>query len=270
MIDVAGGGALYYYHFDGLGSVVALSDNAGAIVERYEYSAYGQTQILSPSHEPRATSDYSNPYMFTGRRFDDETGLYYYRARMYHPELGRFIQPDPIGYLGGLNLYAYVGNNSLSWVDPWGLDAKSPLDCTDILANGRDSWHWWHHWSGARYDYGHRQSGTFFMVPGRGIFNANEFGNYAGGYFSYYHWWEPGYIGMRGGGHLIAFLEAVFTLGKTGHWLDDPESIRFLRYGREDAIKQLRNECEEHWKNNPPRSPLPDYDKSPGWKPWYY
>ena len=124
MIDVAGGGALYYYHFDGLGSVVALSDNAGAIVERYEYSAYGQTQILSPSHEPRATSDYSNPYMFTGRRLDDETGLYYYRARMYHPELGRFMQPDPIGYLGGLNLYAYVKNNPLKWIDPWGLVPK--------------------------------------------------------------------------------------------------------------------------------------------------
>ena len=137
MIDVAGGGALYYYHFDGLGSVVALSDNAGAIVERYEYSAYGQTQILSPSHEPRATSDYSNPYMFTGRRFDDETGLYYYRARMYHPELGRFIQPDPIGCLGGLNLYAYVGNSPLNWIDPWGLDrdGKRPLwkECTDIF-----------------------------------------------------------------------------------------------------------------------------------------
>jgi len=61
--------------------------------------------------------------MFTGRRFDDETGLYYYRARMYHPELGRFIQPDPIGYLGGLNLYAYVTNNPLNWIDPYGLES---------------------------------------------------------------------------------------------------------------------------------------------------
>jgi len=62
-----------------------------------------------------------NPYMFTGRRFDSETGLYYYRARYYDPYIGRFLQTDPIGYYGGLNLYTYVDNNPVNWIDPWGL-----------------------------------------------------------------------------------------------------------------------------------------------------
>jgi len=58
---------------------------------------------------------------FTGRRYDPETGLYYYRARYYNPEIGRFLQPDPIGYNDGMNMYAYVGNNPLAWIDPYGL-----------------------------------------------------------------------------------------------------------------------------------------------------
>jgi RHS repeat-associated protein len=50
-----------------------------------------------------------------------DTGLYYYRARMYSPELGRFLQPDPIGYADGMNVYVYCGNNPINWIDPWGL-----------------------------------------------------------------------------------------------------------------------------------------------------
>jgi len=106
---------LYYYHFDGLGSVAALSDVNSVIVERYSYDVFG---------EPNTTSSIGNPYMFTGRRFDSETSIYYYRTRYYKPDIGRFLQTDPIGYAGGLNLYTYVGNNSVSYVDPWGLDRE--------------------------------------------------------------------------------------------------------------------------------------------------
>jgi len=114
MIDVADSNAVYYYHYDGLGSVVALSDSNGGSVQTYDYSVYGQVAAEDPNF-------LANPYMFTGRRFDFETGLYYYRARYYNPYIGRFLQTDPIGYGAGMNLYAYCGNNPIGLVDPLGL-----------------------------------------------------------------------------------------------------------------------------------------------------
>ena len=115
MIEVADSNAAYYYHFDGLGSVVALSDSAGDTVQTYEYSVYGQVAASDPNHP--------NPYLFTGRRFDRETGLYYYRARYYNPYIGRFLQTDPVGYG-----YGYCGNNPLGFVDPFGLFYYGFLD----------------------------------------------------------------------------------------------------------------------------------------------
>ena len=121
----------YYYHYDGLGSVVALSNMNGDIVEAYAYDVFGEPTIYTAagadglwrtSDDTTATaSAIGNPYLFTGRRYDNESGLYYYRARMYAPELGRFMQTDPIGYTDGMNWYAYCGNNSSSFVDPMGL-----------------------------------------------------------------------------------------------------------------------------------------------------
>jgi len=93
---------------------VALSDSSGDTVQTYEYSVYGQVAVEDPNHP--------NPYMFAGRRFDIEIGLYYNRARYYSPFTGRFLQTDPIGYGAGMNLYAYCKNNACNLKDPMGLD----------------------------------------------------------------------------------------------------------------------------------------------------
>jgi RHS repeat-associated protein len=99
-----------YYHRDGLGSTVALTEaGSSGTKAHYSYDAFGQTATTS-----------GVPYRFAGYRLDAATGLYYVHARMYSPALGRFLQPDPIGIAGGANLYAYVGNDPINLVDPTG------------------------------------------------------------------------------------------------------------------------------------------------------
>ena len=110
-----------FFHQDHLESTVALTDSQGVLKESYTYDPYGKlmtakdksgNQVLTPSTR----------ILFTGREYDQETNLYYNRARYYDPSLGRFLSADPKGYDAGLNLYAYTHNNPLSFRDPSGLD----------------------------------------------------------------------------------------------------------------------------------------------------
>ena len=126
MLNVSGGSETkYYYHRNSLYSIVGLTDTTGSVVEYYCYSGYGVSLILAPNTIVRSSSSYGNAYMFTGREYDAETGLYNYRARPYSPLLGRFIGRDPIGYLAGdPNIYRCVRNKPLTNTDPTGLCDK--------------------------------------------------------------------------------------------------------------------------------------------------
>lgn len=115
-------GVVSYYHPDGLGSIAALTNSSGAVVERYAYDSYGEPRITDAADNPRASSALGNRFLFTGREWDSESGLYHYRTRAYSPTLGRFLQRDPIGYTAGPNLYTYVDNNPLNFTDPLGLE----------------------------------------------------------------------------------------------------------------------------------------------------
>ncbi|MBE9571892.1 MAG: RHS repeat-associated core domain-containing protein, partial [Proteobacteria bacterium] len=109
------GGQTYFFHADGLGSVVAITDVSRNVVQRYTYESFGELTPQNPAFE--------NAYTYTGREWDRELGLYYYRARYYDPMEGRFISKDPIGFEGGdVNLYAYVENQSVTFNDPRGLE----------------------------------------------------------------------------------------------------------------------------------------------------
>ena len=111
------GGANYYYHADGLRSITHITDAAGNIVQAYMYNAFGEIVTQDGT--------LSNPYTYTSREYDPESGLYYYRARYYDAKIGRFLQIDPIGYAGGdINLYACVANNPFNYIDPEGLQQK--------------------------------------------------------------------------------------------------------------------------------------------------
>jgi RHS repeat-associated protein len=107
------GGAVRYYHADALGSIIGLSDETGQEVTQYVYDPFGNVTISGEASD--------NPFQYTGRE-NDGTGLYYYRARYFSPELQRFISEDPIGFEGGtVNLYEYVQNTPINLTDPLGL-----------------------------------------------------------------------------------------------------------------------------------------------------
>jgi RHS repeat-associated protein len=128
-----------FYHHDALGSTIALTDPTGNVVEQYHYDVYGLPTILDASGQPFPASSAGNRFLFTGREWLPELGLYDFRNRVYSPLLGRWLQPDPIGFSAGdVNLYRYCGNGSVDARDPFGLVITGTDEAMKLLREARD------------------------------------------------------------------------------------------------------------------------------------
>lgn len=111
----------YYAVKDHLGSVQALTDENGNIVESYRFDVWGNVLgVFDGSGDPIVRSAIGNRYLWQGREYSWNTGLYYFRARWYDPVTGRFLSNDPIGISGGLNQYVAFNNNPVNYRDPDG------------------------------------------------------------------------------------------------------------------------------------------------------
>lgn len=113
------GGTTSYDLADGLGSITSLSTAPGALANTYTYDSFGKVTA--------STGTITNPLQYTGREFDQETGLYFNRARYYDPKAGRFISEDPIGFEGGSNFYRYAFNGPTNLRDPSGRSAATAV-----------------------------------------------------------------------------------------------------------------------------------------------
>jgi len=120
---------VYYFMTDHLGSVHAVTDASGTIVESYEYDAWGRVLgVYDGAGKELDCSAVGNRFLWQGREYSwpihvatGGNGLYFFRARWYDPNTGRWLSKDPIGIAGGLNQYVFCGNNPINFRDPWGL-----------------------------------------------------------------------------------------------------------------------------------------------------
>jgi RHS repeat-associated protein len=128
-----------YYYQDGSASTSHLVSSDGTLLEWYRYDLQGTPVIYGyPGDQQISASTFGVRHLFTGQQWYNELGLYDLRNRFYSPDLGRFLQPDPIGFWGGDNLYRYCRNNPITRWDPFGLQVSVP---TNLDGTGAPVWH---------------------------------------------------------------------------------------------------------------------------------
>ncbi|MBJ7450348.1 MAG: hypothetical protein JHC93_08335, partial [Parachlamydiales bacterium] len=130
---------VYFPIHDHRGCVVSLSNEQGNILEFYRYGAFGEEKIYNSQKIRLSESFLENPWRFSSKRYDEESGLTYFGRRFYNANLGRWITQDPEGFIDGYNLYAYVQNRCLTRNDAYGLFQLPNLDIQrDFEVSGYD------------------------------------------------------------------------------------------------------------------------------------
>ncbi len=126
--------------YDLQGNIVCMLDSMRRkIVESYHYSVYGEEQITNGKGKPVSDSSIGNPWRYRAKRTDKEVGLIFFGYRYYDPGTGRWISPDPAGTIDGPNLYAFVRNNPIKYVDYFGFNSVAE-NCGCVL-HGHPGWH---------------------------------------------------------------------------------------------------------------------------------
>jgi len=171
-----------------------------------EYLPFGET------YNTTGATGFGNDFRFPGQVHDGETGLHYNWHRYYKPQLGRYVQADPVGLAGGINLYSYASSNPINRWDPFGLRTYSCAETEEIIKETGEQnllEAFLSHSGSGKYDFKIRAESDTFNVGGN-LLRADEFGNYLAGYSGYKSGGMFGYYGVRAGGIYYDFVD-LFT-----------------------------------------------------------
>jgi RHS repeat-associated protein len=189
----------YQYLYDGKGNVTAVIDSNQNPVATYAYDEFGKVASK--------TGTLDQPFQFSTKFFDNETGLNYYGYRFYSPALGRWISRDPLEEEGGINLYAFVENDPVNGVDPWGLKYSQGFDFNYSTVAGKGYIAGYNRQSGKNYYYTGKGylldlgiTGQYVGAWGSGDWTGN-FKSFVGGgsWYTGSIFWSPGFWSGKGG-----------------------------------------------------------------------